>query len=305
MTNEEKAQAMLGSPAGCAFLLDVSANLQLPLERFAEPRVSFWLAAMAIGFVDVHRDAGWQKIALREARAFEDLARQVVSHPAFDWWWEPVDLACQVWSSPQYPGGSGSDPPEPYPFAPERWRAPRANGQDNRVLSVLNPDTRGQITSTLRAGSTSELTAFAVGAADHVCTFPLAAWRVRVEQDARVREISHPADWHALCLDFPHRASDGRLVPNWREVSGVWDGVHLTLGGMLSCEQTSYEQDGEWSMMQFWHSEQTWWLNRLAASGERMPDLTRDHNRQSMNSYPYDMCEMFSGPVAFKLMPQQ
>ncbi len=302
MTNEEKAQAMLGSPAGCALLLDVSANLQLTLEHFAEPRVSFWLAAMAIGFVDVHRDAGWQKIALREARAFEDLARQVVSHPAFDWWWEPVDLACQVWSSPQYPGGSGSDPPEPYPFAPERWRAPRAKEQDSRVL---NPDTRGQITSTLRAGSTSELTAFAVGAADHVCTFPLAAWRVRVEQDARVREISHPADWHALCLDFPHRASDGRLVPNWREVSGVWDGVHLTLGGMLSCEQTSYEQDGEWSMMQFWHSEQTWWLNRLAASGERMPDLTRDHNRQNVNRYPYDMCELFSGEGAFKLMPQQ
>ena len=302
MTNEEKTQAMLGSPAGCALLLDVSANLHLPLERFAEPRVSFWLAAMAVDFVDVNRDAGWQKIALREARAFEDLARQVVSHPAFDWWWDPVDLACQVWASPQMPRGPDGDPPEPRPFAPERWRAPRAKEQDSRVL---NPDTGQQITSTLRAGSTSELTAFAVGAADHVCTFPLAAWRVRVEQDARVREISHPADWHALCLDFPHRASDGRLVPNWRAVSGVWDGVHLTLGGMLSCEQARYERDGEWSMMQFWHSEQTWWLNRLAASGERMPDLTRDHNRQNMNSYPYDMCEMFSGPGAFKLMPQQ
>ena len=96
MTNEEKAQAMLGSPAGCAFLLDVYANLHLPLERFAEPRVSFWLAAMAVGFVDVHRDAGWQKIALREATAFEDLAGQIVRHPAFDWWWDPVDLACQV-----------------------------------------------------------------------------------------------------------------------------------------------------------------------------------------------------------------
>ena len=189
MTNEEKAQAMLGSPAGCAFFLDISANLHLPLERFAEPRVSFWLAATAINFVDVNRDAGWQKIALREGKAFEDLARQIVSHPAFDWWWEPLDLERQVWTSPQMPCGPDRDPPEPHPFSSERWRAPHVKEQGNREF---NPDTPWQTTSTLRDGSTSEMTAFSTGAADHICAFPLAVWRVRVEQEVRVLEIGHP-----------------------------------------------------------------------------------------------------------------
>ena len=91
MINEEKAQALLGSPAGSAFVLDVSANLaDHPLEHFAEPKVSFWLAALAIDFCDLHIGAGWQGIALRKARAYEDLALQIVSNPAFDWWYEAL-----------------------------------------------------------------------------------------------------------------------------------------------------------------------------------------------------------------------
>ncbi len=82
MTNEEKAQALLGSPAGCALILDLSANPHLPLERFAEPKVSFWLAATAIEFTNVHRDAGWSELALRKAGAYYDLALKVVRHPA-------------------------------------------------------------------------------------------------------------------------------------------------------------------------------------------------------------------------------
>jgi hypothetical protein len=101
MTNEEKAQALLGSPAGSALVLCVSANLEdHPLEHFADPKVSFWLAAMAVDFCDLHRDAGWQGIALRNARAYEDMALQIVSNPGFDWWYEPFDLENQIWSSP-------------------------------------------------------------------------------------------------------------------------------------------------------------------------------------------------------------
>ena len=298
MTSEAKAQALLDSPAGCALILDVSANLHLPLERLAEPEVSFWLAAMAVDFADVHRDAGWQEIALREAKAFADLALRIVSHPAFAWWYEPVDLESQIWSSPQMPHGADCDPPELKPFTPEHWRKPDPHcaGSDDPV-----PYTGSQSTSTFRGSSTSEWTAFATSAGDHVCAFPLAAWQVRFEQDVRVREINHPADWHALCLEFPHRAPDGRLIPNWREVAGKWDGIHLTLGGMLSCEQARYEEGGEWSMMQFWHTERTHWLNRLQITGERMPDCPDGHNQQSMNPYPYDFSELFGGAGSFRL----
>ena len=296
MTNEKKAKALLGSPAGCALILDLSANSHLPLEHFAEPKVSFWLAATAIDFTDVYRDAGWSELALREAGAYHDLARKVVNHPAFDWWYEPFDAASQIWSSPQMALGPDRSPLRP--FAPERWRTP---GPPDPGSSHQNP-TSTQQTSTLRDGSTSEWTAFTLGAADHTCAWPLVGWQVRFHQDVRVREINHPADWHTLCAEYPSKGPDGRLVPDWSRVAETWDGVHLTLGGMLSCEQARYEDGGEWSMMQFWHSEQTHWLNRLRITGERMPDTQCDHNEQKFNIFPYGP-ELYLGAGHFELMP--
>ena len=300
MTHENKAQALLDSPAGCAFLLEVAANRHLPLESFASPKVSFWLAASAIDFADVNRNAGWQEIALREARSYESLALQIASNSAFDWWYEPVDLGAQVWSSPQMSHGTDrSSPLEP--FLPERWGRPRP-----RDFQSINPQpTSSQHTSTLRDGSTSEWTTFVLGAGDHLCSFPLAAWRVRFIQDVRVWEINHSADWHSLCAEYPRKASDGRLVPDWQKVAHDWDGVHLTLGGMLSSEQARYEQAHGWSMLQFWHSEQTHWLNRLAITGERMPDVQRFHNEQSFNTYPYDFEELFGFPESLTLPPER
>lgn len=306
MTNEEKVQALLNSPAGCVVILEISANLHLPLEHFAQPRVSFWLAANAIQFTDVRSDGNWQEIALREAKPLGDLALSIVSNPAFDWWYEPVDLENQIWSSPLMRNFMyNPDRPEPDPFQPETWRRP---GLPDREDDNPLPDTSMQETSTLRDESTSEWTAFSNGAGDHHCAFPLAAWHVRFEQDVRVYEVNHPADWHALCLEFPHREPDGRLVPNWPAVSERWDGVHLTLGGMLSCEQVRYESNGEWSMMQFWHTEITCWLNRLALSGERIPDCPDGHNEwHDLNQYPFDWDELFNaaGPGAFRLTLEQ
>ena len=94
-------------------------------------------------------------------------------------------------------------------------------------------------------------------------------------------------DWHDLCLEFPHRAPDGGLIPNWPAVAESWDGVHVTLVGVLSGDRYRYERDGEWSMMRFCHTEQTWWLDRLEAQGSRLPDCQRDHNQQRFKAFDY------------------
>ena len=290
MTNEEKAQVLLGSPAGCALILDVSENSHRPLEYFAQPLVSFWLAASAIDWCDVRSNqaAEYQDMALDAAQDFADLALRIVSNPAFDWWHEPLDLKGQIWVSPQMPHGFDYLYPEPDPFHPASWRRPGLPHEDDRDGDPV-PDTYAQNTSTLRGITTSQITAYAIYAADHVCNFPLAAWQLRFEQDVRVREINHPTDWHALCLEFPSRAPDGRLQLNWREVSERWDGIHITLTGVLSCEQVRYERDGEWSMMQFWHSEETMWLNRLQITGNRLPDYQREPHvlDRQLRRFPY------------------
>ena len=288
MTNEEKAQALLSSPAGCSFILDMSENLHLGIERIADPNVSFWLASSAMDWCDVYADEGLQErldMALDAAKDFTDLALEVVSNPLFAWWYEPLDLDNQIWTSPEMSHGTDGSPFEPKPFVPQSWRKPAPPNEDGDPVS----DTYLQETSTLRGGTTSQVTAFAIYAADHICAFPLAAWHVRFQQDVRVYEINHPSDWHALCLEFPHRAPDGRLVPNWQAVSDHWDGVHITLGGALSCEQARYESDGEWSKMLFWHTELTRWLNRIAVTGERIPDFQREPHdlEMQLRRFPY------------------
>ncbi|MYC35470.1 MAG: hypothetical protein F4X66_00915 [Chloroflexi bacterium] len=75
--------------------------------------------------------------------------------------------------------------------------------------------TSWQLTSTLRSGTTPEVTAFAITSADHISAFPLAMWKVEFQQDVRVREINHPANWHEICLEFPRMDPDGRLGPDW------------------------------------------------------------------------------------------
>ena len=107
--------------------------------------------------------------------------------------------------------------------------------------------------------------------------FPLAWWAMRFPQDARVFEINGPSDWHELCVRYQARGTeDDRLVPNWGAVSEEWDGVHLTLGGLLTTEQGRYESPAGWTMLESWQAEQTYWLGSLEIDSERLPDFNPD-----------------------------
>ena len=90
---------------------------------------------------------------------------------------------------------------------------------------------------------------------DYLCEFPLAWWAMRFPLDARVFEIHDPSDWHELCVRYQARGTeDDRLVPNWGAVSEEWDGVHLSLGGLLITEQGRYESRAGWTMLESWQS---------------------------------------------------
>ena len=159
--------------------------------------------------------------------------------------------------------------------------------------------TSWQQTSTLRGGTTSEVTAFALTSADHISAFPLALWKAKLDQDLKAREINDPTDWHELCLEFPRITPDGRLAPDWMRATDGWDGVHLTPGGMLSCQQARYERDGKWSMLQYWHAEQTHYLGKMSVAAARLPDARRSDHWQQLQRYPYDGYDpRTGGPLA-------
>ena len=65
---------------------------------------------------------------------------------------------------------------------------------------------------------------------------------MRFLEEVRVFEIHGPSDWHNLSVRYPAKVTeDDRLVPNWGAVAEEWDGVHLSLGGLLTAEQNRYE----------------------------------------------------------------
>lgn len=273
---EQRVDALLSSPLGCAFVLAVESN-DRPLETFALPEMSFQVAASCVDFCDVNKGDGdqFQRLALRYGQRRRALARSILEHPAFAWWFDPVDLDNQVWVAPNYPHGEPGHSHFKLLNVSE-WREP-TSPPGGWSLSAQKPDLQ-QSTSTKRGELTSELAAYNIFACDHICTFPLARWHLRILEDVRVYEIKGPADWHELCLRYTGKGDDGRLAPDWGAVAADWDGVHLTFGGLLSCEQSRYEKDGQWSKHQFWHVEETHWLRALDVESIRLPDYEENHS---------------------------
>lgn len=118
-------------------------------------------------------------------------------------------------------------------------------------------------------------------------------WHMKVDEIARVFEVTGPDDWERLVGDYPgvaeinpgwelpgqdqgdvsaleavtgQRAMRTTMrrfrVPDWNAVAEDWDGVHLTWGGFLTTEGLVIEMEsGDVGMLRGWGSERTFWLN--------------------------------------------
>ena len=124
-----------------------------------------------------------------------------------------------------------------------------------------------------------------------MCEFPLAWWKVHFLEEVRVFEIHGPSDWYDLCVKYPAKYKQGltRLVPNWGAVAEEWDGVHLSLGGLLTAEQSRHESISGWkygwAMLNSWHAEQTYWLRPLKTETERQPDFLEGMGYPEIEGY--------------------
>lgn len=108
-------------------------------------------------------------------------------------------------------------------------------------------------------------------------------------------------DWHELCVKYQAMGNDGRLIPDWPRVAGEFDGVLLTIGGLLTCEQDSFKQDGKRSIHRSWHAESTYWLRPIKISLKRINDADADPVSPEYDPHQYDgeWYELLSGSVGF------
>ncbi|MCC7024200.1 MAG: hypothetical protein IT338_15350 [Thermomicrobiales bacterium] len=267
-TLDERASELCAAPAGCAFLLVVEESGLSPAAA-AEPTAAAQIAAVAVAEISVWHGAHERVVAmaLEHGPRLLDLARAVLTAPAALHWFGPLDRHAQQWATASAMAGAVPMPRAPARI-PTRWER-----------YAHKPDW-GLWTSTIlgSSGATSFLEGVAFGAGD-LGLFrddfapAIARFRLDVAPAARVFEIDGPLDWHRLCLRYPAAYDEGQIVPDWSAVAAEWDGVHLSLGGLLTSEQVRREAEGGWTMHWGWDAEQTVWLRDVFDAIERLPDL--------------------------------
>lgn len=109
-------------------------------------------------------------------------------------------------------------------------------------------------------------------------------WSLRIGPQARVLEISAPADWQQLVARFPRDVTgthDGEWrdwggvpgpwrLPDWEQVMAHYDGVHVTIGGYVaSCGLALPVGDG-YTMLAGWVPGATLWLRDLTIQARRL-----------------------------------
>ena len=258
----KRVEEILASPFGCAFFANAGEFGYLP-EDLVNPAVSMPLAAEAVGYVEkwnADHEADVER-ALGLAPVIRPLVESTLAHDGTAWWYEPLAPERQVWVAHE------GETPEP-----SDWKRP--NSPPSRWERYAQKPLGLQYTTTLHQGYASLLIAYENRAGDlWPQSWPLQCWGMRMPADVKVYELNGPQDWHRLCVAYSaHDFDDGRLVPDWGAASADWDGVHLSLGGLLSCEQRRVDSAEGWSMHEFWHAETTFWLRALDATCERMPD---------------------------------
>ena len=273
---ERAAQQLLECPVGCLFLIALDRN-DLAVNEAVTPPSAFALAAAALKELNPWSDQFRPAIeaALAQGARFADLARRIVDHDGAGWWSEPIARAQQVWI------GTGVAP-----IAPVTARG----GNASRLRSWEDYAQRPvgwRITSTARDG---------LPCLDVVVAWQVGEWTtdgstrcavMPVSDDARIYEVSGPAEWHELCRNYPsvYGRSDGpagasTLVPRWDAVAEDWDGVHLTFLGLLTTPFVRIASEAGASMMWSWDTEGTVWLEgaELEPDGVSGP-LTVDRER--------------------------
>jgi hypothetical protein len=202
------------------------------------------------------------------AEELRPVAERLVGTPAAQWWWQGLERDRQ--SHIGLPTQALSE--QDFLLVPDEFS--RNTTQPKRFLD----------TSTEVGGLPGTWLFYG---ADGLSLPPLAVWSVRASPEARVYEIHRPADWIALVDRYPKDTTEyyatswrrnwrfpgGRvLTPDWALVAKDWDGVHLSMAGLLTATSQPFPLRSAWTMCEGWETEETVWLRWRFAKVERKAD---------------------------------
>lgn len=88
--------------------------------------------------------------------------------------------------------------------------------------------------------------------------------------DVRVFEIRTPADWRWLCEMFPGPVVDGWVTPGWEAAAEPFDGIHLTVEGLIRAQGVEIETERGRAKLDDWDVESTAWLRWSVVALERL-----------------------------------
>lgn len=109
---------------------------------------------------------------------------------------------------------------------------------------------------------------------------PYHRWHLEVLPTARIYEVHGPQEWHTLCLSYPAPSCLAYQVklpvmfiePNWQAVVQDWDGIHVSVGGLLTTERVIWGEPGAQTHLFSWDVESTMWLRWAFGRVERLLD---------------------------------
>lgn len=249
------------APAGGAFLL-AAKSYGMSQADMMKRDVVLHLAVEAVSSINenvVEHDEILAQIREHEALLCRECPKLLLP-PLVSWLFTPFDRSSQEWLSPD------GEPPDEQRFLARKCEA-------TTFSRYAQKPSEGFYTSTASARTSGAIALLTNGYGDYQLDLPIVRYRIQIDANARVYEVISPDTWYALCASYPEIGEDGRLVPNWAAVAKDWDGVHLSLGGLLASEQVPVDGSAGWAELSNWDTEQTVWLHWVFSSVEPLADL--------------------------------
>ena len=225
----------------------------------------------------VYRGDYADNLAFLRARAatYEATAEHVAAR--MEHWWDPLNRAAQVWAHPTSGPPTASDlVTDLSQFSVETPKPRHAFWTCTFVPRIVTPWIKHGERPLQSAG----------------------AWLLNVSAQSRVFEVHSPEDWWELAHAYPATTSgfkyammplpshpgvltsdrssrNARVDPDWEAVAHDWDGVHVSMAGVMAAEDVTFERDGVITELRGWDVESTVWVRWVFNSVEEL----RVHDR--------------------------